>query len=168
MKYILTPNPSVPNNLRQISLPYNSNSRTFASEDAMIEHVVARSRATGLIGADAPHYVVDESALPSDHYFFDAWEWVDNAVSVNMSKARVIHMDQIRISRNRELAMLDITFMRAVEDGNADAQTTIKNEKQNLRDIPTNFDITTGVDTPEQLKAKWPDGLPTIPDPKLG
>jgi CRISPR/Cas system-associated endonuclease Cas3-HD len=82
------------------------------------------------------------------------------AITVNMAKARMIHMNNIRAIRDRELAAKDITFMRAVEDGNADAQTTIKNEKQNLRDIPQTFDITTGVDTPEQLKAKWPDGLP--------
>jgi len=82
-------------------------------------------------------------------------------INVNMAKARTIHMNNIRVVRNRELAAKDITFMRAVEDGNADAQTTIKNEKQTLRDIPQTFDITTGVDTPEQLKAKWPDGLPT-------
>ena len=78
-------------------------------------------------------------------------------INVNMAKARVIHMDKIRVIRNRELAAKDITFMRAVEDGNADAQATIKTEKQNLRDIPQTYDITTGVDTPE----KWPAGLPT-------
>jgi hypothetical protein len=82
-------------------------------------------------------------------------------IKANMTKARVIHMNNIRAIRDRELAAKDITFMRAVEDGNADAQATIKAEKQNLRDIPQTFDITTGVDTPEQLKAKWPDGLPT-------
>ena len=81
-------------------------------------------------------------------------------INVNMGKARTIHMNNIRVIRDRELAAKDITFMRAVEDGNADAQATIKNEKQNLRDIPQTFDITTGVDTPEQLKEKWPDGLP--------
>ena len=81
-------------------------------------------------------------------------------INVNMAKARVIHMDKIRVIRNRELAAKDISFMRAVEDGNTDAQATIKTEKQNLRDSHQTFDITTGVDTPEKLKAKWPDGLP--------
>ena len=81
-------------------------------------------------------------------------------INVNMANARVIHIDKIRVIRNRELAAKDISFMRAVEDGNTDAQATIKTEKQNLRDIPQTFDITTGVDTPEKLKAKWPDGLP--------
>ena len=81
-------------------------------------------------------------------------------VNVNMTKARVIHMDAIRTERNKELAAKDITFMRAVEAGDTDAQSTIGTEKQVLRDLPATFDITTDVDTPEKLKAKWPTELP--------
>ena len=81
-------------------------------------------------------------------------------INVNMGKARVIHMDAIRVVRNAELVARDITFMRAVEAGDASAQSTIATEKQTLRDIPATFDITTGVDTPEELKAKWPTELP--------
>ena len=82
-------------------------------------------------------------------------------VNVNMTKARLIHMDRIRVVRNAELVKEDVTFMRAVEDGDTDAQATIKTKKQTLRDIPATFDITTDVDTPEKLKAKWPAELPT-------
>ena len=81
-------------------------------------------------------------------------------VNVDMTKARAIHLEEIRKVRNAELAKEDITFMRAVEDGDTDAQATIKTKKQTLRDLPATFDITTGVDTPEQLKAKWPTELP--------
>ena len=81
-------------------------------------------------------------------------------INVNMTKARTIHMDAIRVVRNAELAAKDITFMRAVEAGDASAQSTIGTEKQVLRDLPTTFDLTTGVDTPEKLKAKWPTELP--------
>tara|TARA_R110000824_G_C14876126_1_gene642826 strand:+ start:293 stop:553 length:261 start_codon:yes stop_codon:yes gene_type:complete len=81
-------------------------------------------------------------------------------VNVNMGKARVIHMDAIRVVRNAELVAKDITFMRAVEAGDASAQSTIGTAKQVLRDIPSTFDITTDVDTPEKLKAKWPTELP--------
>ena len=88
-----------------------------------------------------------------------AWEMdVDGHPKVNMPKARGIHMDVIRKARNTELAAKDITFMRAVEAGDTDAQATIATEKQALRDIPQTFDLTT--DTPEQLKAKWPSELP--------
>ena len=81
-------------------------------------------------------------------------------VNVNMTKARVVHMEEIRKVRNAELVKEDVTFMRAVEDGDTDAQATIKTKKQTLRDLPAPFDITTDVDTPEKLKAKWPTELP--------
>ena len=81
-------------------------------------------------------------------------------ISVNMTKARVFHMDKIRAVRNKQLAGLDIPFMRAMETGDASEQARIASEKQVLRDIPATFDITTGVTTPELLKAKWPSELP--------
>ena len=81
-------------------------------------------------------------------------------INVNMTKARAIHLAEIRRVRNEELAAKDITFMRAVEAGDTDAQATIGTEKQVLRDIPATFDITTDAGTPELLKAKWPTELP--------
>jgi len=81
-------------------------------------------------------------------------------INVNMTKARAIHLAEIRRVRNAELVKEDVTFMRAIEAGDADAQATIKTKKQTLRDLPDTFDITTGVDTPEKLKAKWPTELP--------
>ena len=81
-------------------------------------------------------------------------------VNVNMTKARAIHLEKIRKVRNAELVKEDVTFMRAVEAGDTDTQATIATKKQTLRDIPATFDITTGVDTPEKLKAKWPTELP--------
>ena len=78
-------------------------------------------------------------------------------IKVNMSKARDIQMDKIREVRNKELAKKDIEFMKALEadDGSAAAIAT---EKQTLRDIPQTFDLTTN--TAEELKQKWPEGLP--------
>ena len=81
-------------------------------------------------------------------------------VNVNMTKAREIHLAEIRRVRNEELVKEDVTFMRAVEAEDTDAQATIKTKKQALRDIPATFDLTTDVDTPEKLLAKWPTELP--------
>ena len=102
----------------------------------------------------------DSDMLPepsNDERFFNLLEWVEDAVRVNMPKARDIHMDKIREMRNKELAKKDIEYMRALEadDGSS---TAIAAEKQALRDIPQTFDLTT--DTPEELKEKWPEGLP--------
>ena len=78
-------------------------------------------------------------------------------IVVNMEKARGIQMDNIRIVRNKELAKKDIEYMKALEADDG-SHTAIAAEKQVLRDIPQTFDLTT--DTPEELKQKWPDGLP--------
>ena len=81
-------------------------------------------------------------------------------INVDMTKARAIHLAENRRVRNEELVKEDVTFMRAVEAEDTDAQATIKTKKQTLRDLPATFDITTDVDTPEKLKAKWPTELP--------
>ena len=80
--------------------------------------------------------------------------------NVNMTKARAIHLEKIRKVRNDELVKEDINMLKAIEAGDASAQSTVATKKQVLRDIPATFDITTGVDTPEKLKAKWPTELP--------
>jgi len=81
-------------------------------------------------------------------------------ITVNMAKARAIHMNRIRVARNAELAKEDINMLKAIEAGDTSAQSTVATKKQVLRDIPATFDITTGVTTQAQLHAKWPSELP--------
>jgi hypothetical protein len=80
-------------------------------------------------------------------------------ITVNMSKARGIHMDEIRKVRDAELLKRDLPYIRALESGDSSAQAAISAEKQMLRDIPQMFDLTTGR-TPAQLKGLWPVELP--------
>ena len=80
-------------------------------------------------------------------------------VIVNMTKARTIHMAEIRRVRNEELVKEDVTFMRAIEAGDTDAQATIKTKKQTLRDLPATFSLDSYAD-PAALKAAWPSELP--------
>ena len=77
---------------------------------------------------------------------------------IDMDRARAIQMADIRVVRNAELVAKDITFMRAIEAGDTDAQAAIARQKQTLRDIPQTFDLTAR--TPQQLKGKWPRELP--------
>jgi len=111
-------------------------------------------RALALIGE------CDDSDIPIDRYFREAWEWVagQHPVEVNMSKARNIHMDVIRKVRDAELIKTDVPYLRALEAGNISAQATISAEKQVLRDIPQTFELTAL--TPQQLKSQWPLELP--------
>ena len=134
------------------------------TDPSQIEAVIVKVQ--GIIESESGSVIrhdYDPDLLPEpsdDQRFFNVWEWVGDAVVVNMPKARVLHMDAIRRVRNAELAKLDITYMRAIEAGDTDAQATIATEKQTLRDIPATFDITTDVDTPAALKSKWPSELP--------
>jgi len=96
--------------------------------------------------------------IPTDRAFRDAWIKKVGGVEVDMAKARSIHMNQIRKARDVELEKSDVPFMRALEAGDAEAQSRIAGEKQTLRDIPQTFDLTAR--TPEQLKGKWPTELP--------
>jgi len=102
----------------------------------------------------------EESDLPTDRYFRNAWEWVEGLkpVNVNMSKARDIHMDAIRKVRNVELIKTDVPYLRALEAKDTSAQARIAAEKQVLRDIPQTFDLASR--TPAQLKGLWPVELP--------
>ena len=106
------------------------------------------------------HFICERDSLLSDRTFRDALHCVDGKPEFNHGECEVLHMDEIRRVRNEELVARDITVMRAVEAGDTDAQATIATEKQVLRDLPATFDITTDVDTPEKLKAKWPTELP--------
>jgi len=94
-----------------------------------------------------------------DWYFRDAWRDVD--FTVDMEKARAIHLANIRSVRNAELEKLDIPFMRAVETGDQAAISKIAKQKQLLRDIPQKFDLVAG--SPTELKGKWPTELPARP-----
>ena len=81
-------------------------------------------------------------------------------VNINMVKARAIHLTEIRVVRNAELEKEDINMLKAIEAGDASAQSTVATKKQGLRDLPATFDITTDAGTPELLKGKWPTELP--------
>ena len=85
-------------------------------------------------------------------------------ININMAKARAIHLAEIRRVRDLELGARDITFMRAVEVGDTNAQAMIGMEKQVLRDIPETFDLKIAR-TSAQLKELWPAELqrPTKP-----
>ena len=62
-------------------------------------------------------------------------------ITVNMTKAREIKKEQLRVERKPLLEQLDVDYMRALESGNTSLQTTIVNKKQRLRDITEDASI---------------------------
>ena len=71
---------------------------------------------------------------------------------IDMTKAREIHKNNIRLARQPLLEALDIEFQKALETG---ASTTdIVAKKQALRDAPADSEITSASNT-NALKAQW-------------
>lgn len=132
------------------------------ADQAFLEYIQGRNVPDGVTSFLVP--LADVQALEniSDDFpaFRDAWH-VDGSgnLSVNWTEARALHLAAIREVRNAELDKLDITFMRAVEAGDAGAQSTVAAEKQTLRDIPATFSLDSHSDA-AALKAAWPAELP--------
>ena len=93
--------------------------------------------------------IVEQSALPTDNDFFDAFELADGVVTVSLTKATEITKKRLRSEREPLFAAQDIAFQRAQESG-ADTSAIVA-EKQRLRDV-TNFSATT-LDELRSLKA---------------
>jgi hypothetical protein len=101
-----------------------------------------------------PYKIVE--ALDIDDSYFNAYEYNEEAgAEVNIDKAKVLHLDKFRSARAPKLTALDVAFMRAVEQADADKQAEIAAAKQELRDV-TKVELP---ETLEEIKAVWPEIL---------
>ena len=115
------------------------------TEEAYLQFVWDRSVPVNAIN---PRWITDDE-IPEDTSFRDAWKHEENVISVNMDKAREIHMGRIRAVRNEKLAELDVQTMKGID---------VQDKKQVLRDLPKTVDLTTAFTT-DELKAIWPQEL---------
>jgi hypothetical protein len=97
--------------------------------------------------------IIDDSTLPSRD-FRNAWELVDEAVSVNFAKAQAITKDRLREERTPLLEAQDVAFQRALE--NSSDTSAIVAEKQRLRDITNQVDTATTLDELKVLNCDKP------------
>lgn len=138
---------------------YNDRVRPVSeSENDLLARVIAKAVPSGV-----PYKVINASAGPKDRVFRDAWVQ-DSAGKpiVDMPKARIIHMDRIRLVRDVVLTELDIVSIMALESRDIIQQDEIAARKQVLRDIPQTFDLSTFT-TPSTLNSAWPVEFPRIP-----
>lgn len=78
------------------------------------------------------------------------------SIAINPDKARTIQRNRWRAMREPKLAALDLAFLRAVEQSDAEAQASIAAQKQALRDC-TAWPIAS--DDPEVIAATFPPCL---------
>ena len=100
------------------------------------------------------------STMPSDRHFRNAWVFDSNkvAISEDIAAAKVIFKDKIREVRKPLLEDQDVLYMKAIEDGDSSAQSTIASKKKELRDAPAASAIA-NADTITKLKAAWNTSL---------
>jgi len=101
--------------------------------------------------------IVEDSTIPTDQSFRDAWVGVGigttgATITEDITKAKEIHLKQIRLARASKFTDLDIEYQRATETS-ADTSAIVA-KKQALRDAPSASGIATAANTVE-LKAQW-------------
>jgi hypothetical protein len=79
-------------------------------------------------------------------------------ISVNMDKARQIHLTRIRAARADIFRQVDADRAIATDAGDQTALTSVKARATELRDVTKTAELTTA-QTPEELKAVWPPCL---------
>ena len=75
-------------------------------------------------------------------------------ITIDISKAKNIWKDKIRVARKPALEKLDVDFIKAQETSSD--TTSIVSDKQTLRDLPSQVDTAT---TTDEIKAVWNDML---------
>ena len=98
------------------------------------------------------------TSKPSDRHFRNAWSLSGTVISEDMTTAKTMFKDKIRDVRKPLLEAQDVLYMKAIEDGDSSAQSTVATKKKELRDAPAASAIT-NADTIAKLKAAWNTSL---------
>ena len=103
-----------------------------ATKDDVMAYIAANN-----IPAGASFREIDDSQLPADRVFRNAWtdDLPTDTVDVDIKKAQAIKQDTFRALRKPLLEAADIEYLRALEAGDTEAQLAIAAKKQALRDI---------------------------------
>ena len=83
--------------------------------------------------------IVEDSVIPTDRTFRNAWKQNNKTIETDIAKAREIHKNNIRNARTPKFAELDIEFQKALETSSS--TTDIVSKKQTLRDAPADSGI---------------------------
>jgi len=109
---------------------------------------------TMIMDKDGNSIDASTATKPSDRHFRNAWTIKGNVISEDMTEAKKLFQQEIRQVRQSLLEEQDTLFMKALEDGDSSAQSSIKTKKQALRDAPAAKAIS-DADTIAKLKAAW-------------
>ena len=109
---------------------------------------------TYIVDKDGNQIDASTASVPSDRHFRGAWSLSGKVISEDMTAAKVIFKDKIREVRAPLLEAEDVTYMKALEAGDSDAQAASVTAKNALRNAPAASAITNAADI-AALKAAW-------------
>jgi hypothetical protein len=109
---------------------------------------------TYIVDKDGNQIDASTATVPSDRHFRGAWSLNGSVISEDMAKAKEIFKDKIREVRKPLLDAEDVTYMKALEAGDTDAQAASVAAKNALRDAPAAAAIDAASDI-AALKAAW-------------
>jgi len=109
---------------------------------------------TYIVDKDGNQIDASTATVPSDRHFRGAWSLNGSVISEDMAKAKEIFKDKIREVRQPLLDAEDVTYMKALEAGDTDAQAASVTAKNALRDAPAAAAIDAASDI-AALKAAW-------------
>ena len=120
-----------------------------AASELTVEQIQAKDVPDGKTS-----YIVDTSVVQSlDGDWRDAWTYDSSSgFGIDMTKAKNLHRDNIRVRREELMPALDIEFMKAQESG-ADTSSIVA-KKNALRDAPANSAIDSCTTT-DELQSQW-------------
>jgi transposase-like protein len=85
-------------------------------------------------------------------------------IKVNLDKAKELHKDNLRSARAQEFKSLDVDYMRALEENNAEKINQIVEIKTQLRNITSAEEIISAASV-DDLKSHWPTDILSMPSP---
>ncbi len=102
------------------------------------------------------HYHYEgNKALLEDKSFRGAWIADGKSIVVDMTKARAIHLQRIRESRQKKFIEMGFPYQLDADVERAILPPKTKIKLQELRDLPQTLNLSSA-NTPEELKAIWP------------
>lgn len=101
-----------------------------------------------------PFEIVEDSAIPLDQEFRDAWIHNGKKIEIDFVKANEITKNRLRKERQPLLESLDVEVMKNIT--NPVKLAEIEAQKQVLRDLPQQVDSLTTVEELKTIKAEQP------------
>jgi len=126
----------------------------FVTDDPKL---IQRDTAAWLAGEPGGSVVGDDLPLPATRRWRNQWTHSGGVVGVDMAKARVQRMVELRAERDSRLAASDASILRAQEQNDVPAVNDLKTKRQALRDLPVTMQAAVDAITdPDALAAYAP------------